>query len=65
MPDFIIKQTHTFFKKLLPSKEERLKRLYAEVKRNNMKEVSISSRHLHSSVSSSKVIFALEDCLPA
>ena len=49
---------------MLPSKEERLKKLYAEVKRNNIKDVSISSRHLHSSVSSSKVIFSLEDQLP-
>lgn len=60
IPDFIYKQSATFFRRILPKREDKLKKMFQASKKKKAPVVSISSRHLHSSVGSSKILMPFD-----
>lgn len=60
IPDFIYKQSATFFRRILPNREARLKKMFQASKKKKAAAVSISSRHLHSSIASSKLLLPFD-----
>lgn len=60
IPDFIYKQSATFFRRIMPNREAKLKKMFSVSKKKKAEVVSISSRHLHSSVASSKMLLPFD-----